>query len=346
MTTSYLSLRWGVSAALGASLWSVAAGGAAAAEHEWKMHVTFVPNRPECAFAEKFAAYTEEETGGQVAIQVFCGGTLGVKDQDTLRWLPPGNAVQATWLVPEYMSRDAPEYAYILPVGVVDDVRKLEALKPVLWDIEEATYEKWGIHMVSWAHLPLDEMQIICKEPVNTLAQLKDKKLRVFAKYHVDAFAALGISAQVIPQSELYVALQTGVVDCAFYPIAYAASISLQEVAPYAAYIGTDIPAPPNVLIAQPSWDALSQEQQAAVTRAAERMEQEAWTFLTEGDYDEEGAKKFAAGGGTILDPFPEADQAAYVDAHTGLWEEVAKGVGPEAHENYLKVKAALDAAS
>lgn len=97
MMTSYPGIRWGMTAMLGIGLWSMATGGTAtAAEHEWKMHVTFVPNRPECEFAEKFASYVGEETGGEVTVDVFCGGTLGVKDPDTLRWLPPGNAVQVT----------------------------------------------------------------------------------------------------------------------------------------------------------------------------------------------------------------------------------------------------------
>ena len=110
---------------------------AEAAEVNWKMHLTFVNGRPEAKFSEKFTEYVKDETKGRVSIELFTGGSLGVKDPDTLRWLPPGNAVQVTWLLPEYMSRDAPEYANILPVGAVDDVHKLTKLRPVLWSIED-----------------------------------------------------------------------------------------------------------------------------------------------------------------------------------------------------------------
>jgi TRAP-type C4-dicarboxylate transport system substrate-binding protein len=242
------------------------------------------------------------------------------------------------------MSRDAPEYANILPVGVVDDIQKLPKLRSVLWDIEEETYKKWGIKLLSVVQLPLAEMQVICKQPVSSLEELKSKKLRVFAKFHVDAFAALGVSAQVIPQSDLYIALQTGVVDCAYYPIAYASTISLQEVAPYASYIGTDIPAPGNLVASKKAWDALPPDLQKVVQSAADRIEKETWDYLVSGVFDKEGAEKFVRGGGKVLAPFSKEDQAKFVETCLRVWRQVNESTGPVALRNYERVRAALEA--
>lgn len=317
-------------------------GRAEAAEVNWKMHLTFVNGRPEAKFAEKFAEYVKDETKGRVSVEVFTGGSLGVKDPDTLRWLPPGNAVHVTWLVPEYMSRDAPEYANILPVGAVDDVRKLEKLRPVLWSIEDETYSKWGIKMLSVMNLPLYEMHVVCKQPAGSLADLRNKKMRVFAKFHVDALATLGIAAQVIPQNELYLAMQTGVVDCAYYPLAYATTISLQEVAPYASYIGTNIPAPGNLIVSKKAWDALPADLQKAVQTAADRVEKETWEYLISGQYDKEGIDKYVKAGGRLLPPLSKADQDKIVETVHRVWKDVNAATGPVAVKNYERVKAAL----
>jgi len=56
----------------------------------------------------------------------------------------------------------------------------------------------------------------------------------VWSKDQVDTFERLGVSAQIIPQTEMHVALRTGVVDCAVYPALFAHTVSLQEVAKYA----------------------------------------------------------------------------------------------------------------
>lgn len=56
----------------------------------------------------------------------------------------------------------------------------------------------------------------------------------MWSKDQVDTFERLGVSAQIIPQTEMHVALRTGVVDCAVYPALFAHTVSLQEVAKYA----------------------------------------------------------------------------------------------------------------
>jgi TRAP-type C4-dicarboxylate transport system substrate-binding protein len=312
---------------------------AESAQVVWKMNSTFAENRPETKFAEKLSDYVLKASNGRFQIKVYPGGSLGVKDPDTLRWLPNGNPVQMTWLYPEYMGRDLPSYANILPVGVLNDVKSLPSIEPVLKDIETDTYSKRGIKLLGWGYIPVKQMQIICKEPVRTLAELTSKKVRVFAKFHVNVFKALGVSAQVIPQSDLYVALQTGVVDCAFYPIAFAASASLQEVAPYSSYIGTDIPAPANIIAAKSAFDKLPKDLQDILVNQTARIEKETWGYLQEGGYDTSGEQKFKENGGKVIAAFSQEDQKKLVDECLKEWESVTKSTGEEAHDNYKKVR-------
>src|SRR3712207_9375983 len=90
-----------------------AAGGPTAygAETEWKMHLVWVPTRMEVKEAERWANAVNEATGDKFEVKLFPGGSLGIKDTDMLRILPPGNVIQATMLYPGYVSRDAPDIA-------------------------------------------------------------------------------------------------------------------------------------------------------------------------------------------------------------------------------------------
>ena len=62
-------------------------------------------------------------------------------------------------------------------------------------------------------------------------------------------FKALGVAAQIVPQNELYSALQTGVIDCALYAARFAQSVSLHEVAKHATYTGFPFPPVPYVIM-------------------------------------------------------------------------------------------------
>ena len=76
-----------------------------------------------------------------------------------------------------------------------------------------------------------------CKKPANSLNELEERKLRVWSAHLVDTFTRLSISAQVIPQNDMYMALQTGVVNCAYYLSTVGETVSFNEVTDYEAYL-------------------------------------------------------------------------------------------------------------
>jgi len=193
----------------------VAPAPASAADINWKMHMVWVPARPEAQAYQRFADEVTKRAGDALDIQLFSSGSLGVKDPDMLRILPRGNIIQAAGLYPGYLSRDKPQYAYTLPAGVVSAPEKLQAILPELRSIYEETYDEAGIKLLGFVGHAVRDTHIMCKEPVNTLEDLRTKKLRVWEQFHVDVFEKLGVSAQIIGQNDLYVAMQTGVIDCA-----------------------------------------------------------------------------------------------------------------------------------
>jgi TRAP-type C4-dicarboxylate transport system substrate-binding protein len=164
----------------------------------------------------------------------------------------------------------------------------------------------------------------------------------VWEKFHVDTFAALGVSAQIVGQNELYVAMKTGVVDCAVYPIGFATTVSLQEVAPNASYLFPYVLHPLHLIASKKAYDALPADVRKIVADAAQETQKETIENYLSGNYDREAAKVFVEKGGKELPPFPDADQSAFTKTAREIWASTAKALGPKAESNYQTVLKAL----
>ncbi|MBV7485135.1 TRAP transporter substrate-binding protein DctP [Bordetella sp. BOR01] len=324
-----------------AATWLVA-GTAAAAATQWKMHMVWVPARVEAQYYQKFVDEVNKQASGKLHIQLFPGATLGVKDVDMLRVLPRGNVIQIAGLYPGYMTRDEPEYAVTLPPGVVPQPEQLDKLAPTLKDIYQTTYDKWGIKLLGFVAHPVRDTHLMCKEPINTLEALKGKKVRVWEKAQADTFAKLGISAQIVGQNDLYMAMRTGVVDCSVYPIHFGLTVSLQEVAPNAAYLFPYVLHPLNIIVSRKAYDALPPDVQQILQNAANKIEQESFAAYLQGQVDKTSEDEWKKKGGTVLAPFPEADQKRFAEASREVWNASSRQAGGKAQENHERVVKAL----
>jgi len=317
-------------------------GAAMAAPEEWKMHIVWVPARVEAQYYKQFVDEVNERAKGKLNIKLYPGATLGVKDVDMLRVLPRGNVIQVAGLYPGYMTRDEPEYAVTLPPGVVQEPEKLDALAPVLKDIYQETYNKWGIKLLGFVAHPVRDTALMCKEPINTLEGLKGKKVRVWEKSQAETFAKLGISAQIVGQNDLYMAMRTGVIDCAIYPIHFALTISLQEVAPNAAFLFPYVLHPLNIIVSKKAFDALPPDVQKIMEESATKVERESFAAYVKGTVDKESEVTWKEKGGKVLAPFSEADQKRFADTSVEVWEASTKQVGAKALANRDVVLKAL----
>lgn len=341
MKTLRLNLRTWVRALLG-FVGTILALSSFAQGANWKMHIVWVPAREEAKAYQQFVDLVNERAKGKLNITLHPGGSLGVKDTDMLRVLPPGNLIQAAGLYPGYMTRDVPEYAVTLPPGVIKDAESMVDVLPALTRIYQETYDKWGIKLLGYVAHPVRDTHIYCREPINTLAQLKGKKLRVWEKFHVQAFEGLGVAAQVIGQNDLYIAMKTGVVDCAVYPIGFANTISLQEVAPNAAYLFPYVLHPLNLIVSKKAFDALPADVQKIVEEAAQQVQKATIAAYLKGDFDKAATAEFQKKGGKLLEPFPAADQLRFQTVARDVWEREAKAIGAKAQEHREAVLKAL----
>ncbi len=309
---------------------------------EWRFNNPLPENRPESAEFEQWAQDIAAATGGDFTIKVYHGGSLGLDNTDALRYLPSG-AVDMSMVWANYLGRDAPALSSVFVQGSIGTVAELEAALPVVREIYEEEFGDWGVVSTGFVALPMLEASIWCaKEPINTLEGMRGKKLRVWARDQVETFTRLGISAQIIPQEEMYVALKTGVVDCAVYPALYAHTVSLPEVAKYGAYLYPMASSPYVLGVAEDKWAALPEEHRVAVLAAGEAI----WDRTN--SYDDDHQSELAArdnavaAGVTWLDDFPEADRALFLDAVSETWAMLAEEAGGKAPEYRQRVLDAL----
>ena len=317
-----------LSAAIAATI-ALQAG--ALAQTEWKFNNSYAPTRPESAHIRVFAADVEKRSGGRMKISVSEGGALGLKDADAMRFMQTGTP-ELGFIWPPFLGRDAPALANLYVYGLVanadEHLKALPALKAVL----KEGIAKWDIEVPGFLGFSIVDAALFCREPVRTLDELKRKKLRVGSREQVETFKRLGVSAQIVPQNELYAALQTGVVDCALYAQRFANSISLHEVAKHVTPTGFPFPPAPYALLAHKAkWAALPADLKKAFGDAVLELERVSFNF--DGDLaTEKAAQEKLVGQGVTYHPaLPSADKAAIRKSALETWDLLAKETGGDA---------------
>ncbi len=326
-------VKMGKIALAGVAALGMTAGGAAAQEFNWKLNNNFSVKRPETRLLNGLAKDIEAKTGGKMKVKVYDGGSLGLKDADILRWLPSGGA-EIGVLNASFIGRDAPALNAVYIQGIIRSVDDHVKALPVLEKVQVDALKKWDLHVVGYMAFPVIDASIFCrKDPVNTLEQLRKKKLRVWSKDLIESFKAVGVSAQIVPQNELYVALKTGVVDCALYPARFAGSISLNEVTKYAAYLFPVSAVPYAIVVSEKNWAKLPDDVKKGMTAAVADLYTKTKNFSSGAVAEKKARAALEAKGVKWLPDFPAADRQAFADAAAKTWADLAKKAGGKASE-------------
>jgi TRAP-type C4-dicarboxylate transport system substrate-binding protein len=324
-------------AALATSL----AAGAAAQQVEWRFNNNYAPTRPESAHIRAFAADVAARTNGRMTISVSEGGAMGLKDADALRYMQAGTP-EMSFIWSPFLGRDAPDIANIYVFGLVSTAKEHLAALPAVKEVLTEGIEKRGVAVIGFMGLPIIDASLFCRDSVTSLDALRRVKLRVGSREQVETFAALGVSAQIVPQNELYAALQTGVVDCALYAARFAKSVSLQEVAKHATPVGFPFPPTPYAMLAnRAKWAALDAELKAKIGEALSALEAASFQFDSDAEAETAARAALTADGVTWHPPLPEADKAAVRAAAVKTWATLATEAGGDAaayRERILKL--------
>jgi C4-dicarboxylate-binding protein DctP len=304
-----------------------------AADITIKFSHVVAPATPKGKAADKFKELAEKYTGGKVAVEVYPNSQL-YKDKEELEALQLG-AVQML----------APSLAKFGPLGVRDyeafDLPFIfpdkAALRKVLdGDIGKqlfAKVEEKGIKGLAYWDNGFKIMS--ANSPLKMPDDFLGLKLRIQSSKVLEAqMKALGAVPQVMAFSEVYQALQTGVVDGTENPPSNMYTQKMHEVQKHATlsnhgYLGYA------VIVNKKFWDDIP----ADVREQLEKALAEATTFandIAQAENDK-ALEAMKASGKTEFHEFTADERAAWMAALKPVHEEVAGRVGKDLIEAIYK---------
>lgn len=192
--------------------------------------------------------------------------------------------------------------------------------KAIFWPTIEPAIEKKGLEVLAlWEN---GFRQITNnKRPIKVPADLEGIKLRVpEGKWRVRMFKAYGANPSPMKFSELFTALQTGVMDGEENPLTQIYSAKLQEVQKYLSMSG-HVYTPAYLTVGTKHWETLPADVRKVLEDTAK--ETQAFVYQVAAHDDEELLGKLKQAGMQVN----EVDKDAFVTASKPIYEEFSKEV-------------------
>ncbi|MHA3979005.1 TRAP transporter substrate-binding protein [Halovulum sp. GXIMD14794] len=268
--------------------------------------------------ASEFAKRANEKLGDTAVVKVFDSSQLG-KDKDMLQKIKLGT--MHLTLPSSIMPEIAPEYAiFDLPFLVADRDHLARIDETFFADVLVPAAEAQGYRPLAvWEN---GFRQITNNErPINTPADLEGLKIRTpNSSWRVAMFKEYGANPTPMSFSEVFVALQTGVIDGQENPLTNIVGGKLDEVQEYLSLSGhVYSPAYPTVGVA--AFEKLDPEIQQVLTETAQEVA--LWAREQGAAQDGELLEQLKSGGMQVN----TADRAAFVEASKPLYEKFASEV-------------------
>ncbi len=221
---------------------------------------------------------------------------------------------------------------------VVDtiDIDPLKRREAGIWDFVDKYYQKHNnLKMVALPAASFDGYHMFLKEPLSPEGDVKGRKIRGTLSYH-GVIRALGGSPVVLPGSQIYTALEKGVVDGACWPAAGMLSMKHFEVAKYRVRPTFGSSNEP-VLVNLDSWNKLNDKEKGVLLAAGRRTELEMPWVGSEILADE--TRELDKHGVKTLNLPPEKAALVKKAWSQSLWEVARKCCGDGADDLYKLAK-------
>ena len=295
-------------------------------------HVVAI-DTPKGKAAEMFAKKAAELTGGKVKVEVYANSTL-YKDKEEMEALQLG-AVQML----------APSLAKFGPLGVKEfEVFDLPFIFSNYDDLHKVTTGPVGKQLLSklepkgirgLAFWDNGFKSFSLNSPIKTPADLKGKKMRIqSSKVLEEQMRAVGSMPQVMAFSEVYQALQTGVVDGTENPISNLYTQKMYEVQKHLTitdhgYLGYA------VIVNKKFWDGLPADIRKQLEEAMEQSTRYA-NQIAKVENDESLEKVKKSGKTAVYVPTKE-ERLAFKKAMLPVHQKMESRIGKEVIQNVYK---------
>jgi tripartite ATP-independent transporter DctP family solute receptor len=292
--------------------------GNATAQVEIKFGHVGSPGSLFAASAEEFAKRANAKLGARAKVVVFGSSQLG-GDKELLQKLKLGTVDMA--LPSTVMSSEADLFGVFEMPYLVKDRRHMGRIeKEVFWSKLAPEAEKKGLKILAvwengYRHITNS------KRPINTPADLKGIKLRVpEGKWRVKMFQAYGANPSPMSLSEVFVALQTGVMDGQENPLIQIYSQKFQEVQKYLSLTG-HVYTPAYITTGKKRWESLPADVRKILEDTAHDVQ--GFVYQAAARFDNELLEKMKPSGIKVN----EVDKGAFVKASKAVYDDFGNQV-------------------
>ncbi|HEY7787724.1 MAG TPA: TRAP transporter substrate-binding protein [Casimicrobiaceae bacterium] len=268
--------------------------------------------------ADEFAKRANAKLAGKAKVIVYGSSQLG-GDKEMIQKLKLGTLDMA---LPSTVMSSEVDIAGIfeMPYIVQDRSHMGRIEKAVFWPMIEPAIEKKGLKVLAvwengYRHITNN------KRPIKLPDDLKGIKLRVpEGKWRVKMFEAYGANPSPMKFSELFTALQTGVMDGEENPLTQIYSAKLQEVQKYLSMSG-HVYTPACLTVGTTHWQSLPADVRKTLEDAAK--ETQAYVYATAVKDEGDLLEKLKSAGMQVN----EVDKTAFINASKTIYDEFGKEV-------------------
>ena len=268
--------------------------------------------------ADEFAKRANAKLGAKAKVVTYGSSQLG-SDEEMIQKLKLGTLDMA--IPSTVMSSQVDLFGiFEMPYLVKDRAHMQRIEKEIFWAKLEPEAEKKGLKVLAvWEN---GFRQITNnKRPIKVPADLAGIKLRVpGGKWRVKMFQAYGANPSPMKFSEVFTALQTGVMDGEENPFTQIWSAKFQEVQKYLSLSG-HVYTPAYLTVGRTKWESLPTDVRQVLEDTAK--ETQAYVYQTAAADDADLLGKLKAAGMQVND----VDKEAFIAASRPIYDEFSKEV-------------------
>lgn len=232
---TYNTVKTGVTAGLAVFIMGHFAAPASAQTYSMRLSNLYPENHPMCVQTQNFAKFVEEDTDGDVKIEVYCNNQLG-NEREASEGVRRGS-IEMVMSGGGGIGRFVPEF-YVLELPFL--YPEMRDINKVTWavidDINTIANDR-GYEILGFGYEGPRNINSV--ESFDTLEEMQNYKLRIpEAPLYVGMAKALGAIPTPTAFSEAYTSLQTGVADGMESGASTTYNNKFYEVAPY--YVQTE----------------------------------------------------------------------------------------------------------
>jgi TRAP-type C4-dicarboxylate transport system substrate-binding protein len=305
-------------------LFSLTLFSTAMAKTKWDLHLNYPAGNFHSQGAKTFADRVAKATNGELTIVLHPGASLGFKGPELLRAVAEGQLALAE--IPTGMVEgDAPVLALTAQPFISTNAFEQRLLYQLAKPVYAKHLKRFNQKTLYTSIWPFSG--IYTQRQIQSEADLKGLKMRVYDGTGLAFGNATGIAARKMPFSEVYPAMKAGLLDSMYTSSPSGVDAKAWEILKF--FTPINIVGPVNMInVNQAAWDKLDKKTQEIVLEIATQMEDDMWNLA--GDMDRKSRATLIENGMTI-DPVSKEFRAQLNAVGEKLRAEWAKKAGSDA---------------